>query len=86
METLDKELRLKFLDQLNICWLYCPDDVIKKAYEFLDTIQANKIQNDATKENALGEFILAIRKDLLSRKLVTRTELLPSEFRHLGAK
>ena len=86
VETLNKELRAEFLDQLNICWLYCPDDVIKKAYAFLDTVHTGQKKNDSIKENAVGELILSIRKDLLSRKLVKETSLLPKDFRHLATK
>lgn len=30
--TQDTKLKQAFLDQVNLCWLYCPDDVIRKAY------------------------------------------------------
>ncbi len=33
-----KGLRQNFLDQLDQCWLYCPDDVILRAYRFLAAI------------------------------------------------
>ena len=75
-----------FLDQLNICWLYCPDEVIKKAYTFLETVNTNQKQNDLVKENAAGDFVLSIRRDLLSRKLVKKTKLLATDFKHLTAK
>ncbi len=80
-------LKRDFLDQLNQCWLYCPDDVIKKGYEFLDTVDASKpIQPDDVKQKAMGEFIAAVRKDLLARKLVRYTKLTGSDFRHLNVK
>jgi hypothetical protein len=85
-DTGNKELRAEFLDQLNICWLYCPDDVIKKAYAFLDTVHTDQKQNDSIKENAVGEFVISVREDLLSRKLVAKTKLLSKDFRHLAAK
>jgi hypothetical protein len=40
---------------------------------------------DAEKERAIGEFILAIRKDLLNRKPVRHTNLKPEDFKHLRA-
>ena len=61
IENADR-LKGEFLDQLNQCWLYCPDEV---------------------KEKAMGEFIAAIRKDLLSRVLVRCTKLIGEDFRHL---
>lgn len=78
------ELKGEFLNQLNIAWLYCPDDVIKKGYAFLDTVHTQKVSPDAEKESALGAFVAAIRCDLLSRKLVRNTKLSPADFRHLG--
>ena len=78
------ELKSEFLNQLNIAWLYCPDDVIKKGYAFLDTVHTQKVSPDADKERALGVFVAAIRCDLLSRKLVRKTTLSPTDFRHLG--
>ncbi|NYT63159.1 hypothetical protein H0A66_12625 [Alcaligenaceae bacterium] len=79
-------MRTEFLNQLNVAWLYCPDDVIKKGYVFLETVHANAIQDDDAKEDAMGAFVLAIRKDLLSRKLVQKTGLIPSDFKHLNGK
>lgn len=77
------KLKAEFLDQLNICWLYCPDDVIKKGYSFLDTVHTGAPSNDDKKEKAMGDFVAAIRQDLLSRKLVRETNLEGNHFRHL---
>lgn len=78
------ELKSEFINQLNIAWLYCPDDIIKKGYAFLDTVHTEKASSDSKKELALGAFVVAIRHDLLSRKLVRKTKLSPTDFRHLG--
>ena len=79
-----EELKNEFLNQLNIAWLYCPDDVIRKGYAFLDAVHAQNVSTDAKKELALGAFVAAIRRDLLSRKLMNKTKLSPTDFRHLG--
>lgn len=79
------QLKAEFLQQLNVCWLYCPDDVIKKSYAFLDTVHSSQIQSDEVKEKAMNEFVLAVRKDLLSRRLVYKTKLIHEDFRHLKA-
>ncbi|MBN1292948.1 MAG: hypothetical protein JXB48_13995, partial [Candidatus Latescibacteria bacterium] len=76
-------LKGKFIDQLNQCWLYCPDEVIKKRYAFLDNVHTNQVHPDNVKEKAMGEFIVAIRKDLLSRALVRCTKLTGGDFKHL---
>ncbi|MCD6153236.1 MAG: hypothetical protein J7J07_04915 [Syntrophobacterales bacterium] len=77
------ELKAEFLSQLNRCWLYCPDEVIKKGYAFLNTVSPNKQSSDEVKEKAMGDFVATIRKDLLSRKLVRKTSLSSNDFRHL---
>lgn len=77
-------LKAEFLNQLNLAWLYCPDDVIRKGYAFLDAVHAQQARSDEEKEKALGEFVAAVRKDLLSRRLVRRTSLGAKDFRHLG--
>jgi len=84
-DSFDQALRESFLQQLNLCWLYCPDEVIQKAYKFLALVPTDQKQLDAEKEKAVGEFVLAIRKDLLHRKPVRRTTLQPEDFKHLKA-
>ena len=74
-----------FIEQLNLCWLYCPDDVIKKAYDFLNKVHTGAKFSDTDKEKALGEFIVAIRKDLLSRKIIKNTNLTADDFMHIRA-
>lgn len=78
-----KVLKQAFLEQLDLCWLYCPDELIKKAYVFLSCVHTSIRCTDEEKEKALGELVLAIRKDLLSRKIVRKTELKPEDFKIL---
>lgn len=78
-----KHLKNHFIDQLNLCWMYCPDDVIRKVYAFIDTVHTDRQASHQEKEEALGALILAIRKDLISRKILSDTKLEPREFRHL---
>jgi hypothetical protein len=78
-----RELKAQFLAELNKSWLYCPDDVIKKAYAFIATVQTGANSTDAIKECAVAELMVAIRKDLLSRKPVRLTALTDKDFKHL---
>jgi Pyruvate/2-oxoacid:ferredoxin oxidoreductase delta subunit len=78
-----KEYKINFIDQLNLCWMYCPDEVIKKAYTFIDAVHTDQVSSDEVKQKALGEFILAIRKDLISRKVLSKTILKQEDFRSL---
>lgn len=79
------DLRTEFLNQLDRCWLYCPDDVILKGSAFLNTVHASNPSPDEVKEKAMGDFVASIRKDLLSRKLVRHTKLSGKDFTHLKA-
>lgn len=83
--TEDYRLKSRFLDELNQCWLYCPDEVIRKAYGLLDMVQTGATATDEEKKNAAGEFILAIRKDLIGGQLLRETALKPSDFKHFTA-
>lgn len=74
-------LKRNFLDHLEQCWLYCPDDVIQKGYAFLATVHTEKQSNDAQKEAALGEFVLAIRRDLLSHGFLRKSKLTAQDFK-----
>ena len=82
-ETHSEELQIEFLNQLNFSWLYCPDDVIQRGYDFLDTVHAEKASTADQKQLALGALVAAIRNDLLSRHLVRKTKLLAKDFKHL---
>jgi len=78
-------LKQQFLDELNLCWLYCSDDVITKAYTFIETVKSGQSEPDAEKSRlAFGQFLLTIRKDLLIRKAITKTNLTPDVFQVLA--
>jgi hypothetical protein len=53
---------------VNVCWLYGPDEVILKAYDFLDSVQTGSQTNEEGKKAAVGALMLAVRRDLLSGK------------------
>jgi hypothetical protein len=81
-----REQKARFLEQVNLCWLYCPDGVIRAAYSFLQTIGSGPPCSDERKEEALGALVMAIRRDLLSRKLVRDTALTSRDFRVLSPR
>lgn len=85
VESHDRIMKEQFLDQVRYCWLYCPDDVIKKAYDFLFKVHTSGRYSDEEKEKALGELVIAIRKDLLSRRITNKTYLTASDYKHLRA-
>ena len=85
VQTHSKELKDKYLDQLNICWLYAPYEVIKNGYAFLDSVFIGAEATEEQRQELLGTFILSIRKDLLSRKNTKSTSLTNKSFRTLFA-
>ena len=80
-----KELKTEFLNQLNLCWMYCSDDIIHRAYDFLNMVHTGQKHSDQEKEKAVGELMLAIRKDLINRKPLRKTSFKPEDFKHLKA-
>jgi len=77
----DKDKIEEFLLQTDLCWLYCSDEVINKAYNFLDTTHAQIQSTQEETKAALGELILEIRKDLISQKIIKTTNLKSSNFK-----
>lgn len=71
----------EFVNQLNLCWMYCPDTVIKKAYYFLSLLESGADKKAV--ERAVGDFILSVRKDILSGSAEKHTNLKPEDFRHI---
>ena len=79
------ELKNKFLEQLNICWLYAPNNVIQQGYVFLMSVSTNKKSSDEEKELALGNFISMIRKDMLDQNVTKKTMLTGNNYKHWKA-
>lgn len=85
MKTDPKRFKRPYLNQLSLCRLYCPDEVINKGYNFLSIVHANNESKDEERERALGEFILAMRKDLIKRESLEKTNLEAKDFKYLKA-
>lgn len=83
--SVDSKLKEEFISQVNLAWLYCPDEVIRAAYNFLDSVHTDTKKNDSEKNLAVGNLILAIRKDMASGSFINLTELKASDFKHLRA-
>jgi hypothetical protein len=77
-----RQLKAQFLSEIKKCWLYCPDEVIRAAYLILDLAKTGANSTDEQRLKAMGEFMVAIRKDLLARRPVRKTSLVASDFRH----
>ena len=77
------ELKQEFIDQLNLCWLYCSDSVIIKGYDFLDQVTLGQNSTSEQKKEALGKFMIEIRHDLIDKRAFKETNLKPSNFKLL---
>ena len=85
-DTENNKLKQAFIDEFYLCWLYCPDDVIKKGYSFFEAVTPGNNRPEEEKQLAIGEFVASVRRDLLSRKIIKKTELQGSHFHHYHAK
>ena len=76
----DLQPRVVFLRELDQCWLYCPDHVLRAGYSFLDSVKTGANSTPQGRTKAFSEFIVAIRKDLVSGSRVTQSNMRPDEY------
>jgi hypothetical protein len=90
----NKELLEEFMNQVHLCWLYCSDDVIRKAHAFLLAAQKDRDHSiHAETERAAGELMVAIRRDMDRNSFdklfrlwgKKRSRLTPDDFRYIDA-
>ena len=80
----EKTLLLQeFLDQLNLCWIYCPDEVIIKANLLVATMRRENKEKykPVDREKAMGDFLLAIRKDIMNNERPKNTTLNSEDYK-----
>jgi len=80
--TQDRELKNQFLHQLNLLWLYAPDHVIRTAYSFLEKVKTGVRVSEQEGELACGALVEEVRKDLLARWVLNKSNLNARDFRH----
>ena len=78
--TYDVKKQNEFLDQTRLCWLYCPDDVIKEINAFLDVIKKGSGANKNEKDKAVGRLMIAIRNDIIKKTTLEKTTLSQKDF------
>ena len=67
----DAERKERFIQELRLAWLYCPDDVIRAANAFLDTVATGAQSSHEEKERALAKFEIVLRQDLHGKTQLT---------------
>jgi len=75
-----QELRKKFLKELELAWLYCPDEIIDSINSFLEDLKKDKSTEDS-RRLAIKNIIFSMRKDLLSRKIIKKTRLKANNYK-----
>jgi hypothetical protein len=81
--SLDRELQKRFILQVSSCWMYCPDEVVRKVYAFIDAVIADGDSSDCHKEQAEGELMATIREDSYGRRFRKKSRLTAPDFRSL---
>jgi hypothetical protein len=78
------EKKKEFIDQIDLCWMYCSDEVILACYAFIESVHKhNKNQQEANQVEKLGQLMLEIRKDLIRNRLIENTKLSEKNFKPL---
>ena len=54
----------RFIEQIRLAWLYCPDEVIRAGYTFLATVSDTATSSHQERERAHAEFVISLRRDL----------------------
>jgi hypothetical protein len=81
---IDPERMEKFLEELNIAWIYCPRNIVEKTTNFLEIIKNGEKLKSKTAEDALAELIIAIREDMEKAGIVEKARFKLSEYNHYG--
>lgn len=82
----DRNKRQKFIENVQVAWLYCPDSFITICNEFIDNghVQQNQIGNDEVRLKIVNRLLAEMRKDLLSNKYVANTVLTSDDIRNVN--
>lgn len=81
-------LRDDFLHQINLCWLYCPDNIVRKIAELISSLNNDSISQES-KENSMSELMIALRKDIRKKTKLNQDDyrkVKPSMLRHFVLK
>jgi hypothetical protein len=60
----DPDLKIRFIHQINLCWLYCSDDVVRKTINLISKFNDDRVPKEE-KEKTVSELMISLRKDVL---------------------
>ncbi|NUO65729.1 MAG: hypothetical protein HOQ30_08295 [Gemmatimonadaceae bacterium] len=76
-ETAEKSAaKARFIEEVNLSWLYCPDAVVRAMYRFLLAVQGNGGNPDLAERR----LVVTMRRDLWDRGWQRSTELTEQDF------
>jgi hypothetical protein len=81
-------LRDEFLHQINLCWLYCPDNVVRKIAELISKLNNDNISQEA-KDSSMNELMITLRKDIRKKTKLNQDDykkIKPAMLRHIVFK
>lgn len=58
------EQKERFIEEIRLTWLYCPDEVIRAGNAFLAAVSAETTSSPQEMERALAVFVITLRRDL----------------------
>jgi hypothetical protein len=79
---IDSERMEKFLEELNVAWIYCPRNIVEKTTSFLEIIKNGEKLKSKTAEDALAELIIAIREDMEKAGIVEKAKFKLPKYSH----
>jgi hypothetical protein len=81
--TVDVGTRGQFLKELQLCWLYCPDEVLRAGYTFVDAVETGSTSTPVERARAMQALVIAIRQDLLTRSRPDESTMRAEEYQIL---
>lgn len=80
----DAGARNHFIEEYKRCWMYCDDEVIKATNAMILASGEGSTIPMEERWRIVGGLVLAIRRDLLRRRLVRKTNLRPEDYVHVS--
>ena len=77
--THDSKAKSEFINQLNLAWLYCPDHILHKCYEFINAVHGDTQTSNDYRLQIVSELVLCFRMELYGK----RTKMKSKHFQFL---
>ena len=71
--TNDSNAKDEFINQLNLAWLYCPDHILHKCYEFTNAVHGDTQTSNNYRLRIVSELVLCLRMELYGKRTKIET-------------